>query len=73
MESFDYKEYSETLEKFVQLMPELTETTKHLDNEDLMALKKHFEFQSLLNHRMSKKINEILFLKKGNEILSRKC
>jgi hypothetical protein len=53
-------------------MPRLTETIKHLDNEDLMVLKRYFEYQSLLNRRMSKKINEILFLKKGNGIISGK-
>jgi hypothetical protein len=73
MESFDYDDYSETLEKFIKLMPKLTEHVKTLDTDDLVVMKKYFDYQHKLNQRMSKKINEIVFLRKSKELYLEKC
>jgi hypothetical protein len=69
MESFDYEEYSETVEKFIKLMPKLTEHVRPLDTDDLILMKKYFDYQHKLNQRMSKKKNEIVFLRKSKNIL----
>jgi hypothetical protein len=42
MESFDYEDYSETVEKFIRLMPKLTEHVKTLETDDLIVMKKYF-------------------------------
>jgi hypothetical protein len=73
MESFDYDDYSETLEKFIKLMPKLTEHVRTLDTDDLIVMKKYFDYQHKLNQRMSKKINEIVFLRKSRELYLEKC
>jgi inorganic pyrophosphatase/exopolyphosphatase len=69
MESFDYDDYSETVEKFIKLMPKLAEHIKTFETEDLIVMKKYFDYQHKLNQRMSKKINEIVFLRKSKELL----
>ena len=73
MESFEYDDYSETLEKFIKLMSKLTERVKTLDTDDLIVMKKYFDYQHKLNQRMSKKINEIVFLRKSRELYLEKC
>jgi hypothetical protein len=55
MESFDYDDYSKTLEKFIKLMPKLAEHVKKLETDDLVVMKKYFDYQHKLNQRMSKR------------------
>jgi hypothetical protein len=71
MESFDYEDYSETVEKFIKLMHKLTEHIKTLETDDLIVIKRYFDYQHKLNQRMSKKINEIVFLRKSKEYLQK--
>jgi hypothetical protein len=71
MESFDYNKYVETFEKFINLMPKLSDHVKTLDEEDLLVLKEYFEYQAIVNQRMSKKITQILFMKKSREMISK--
>ncbi len=73
MESFDYDDYSETVEKFIKLMPRFSEYVRTLDTDDLIVIKKYFDYQHKLNQRMSKKINEIVFLRKSKELYLEKC
>ena len=56
IESFDYADYSETLRKFVDLMPKLHSQVEEMDVDDLVVMKKYFDYQ-----RISKQINAILF------------
>jgi hypothetical protein len=67
MESFDYDDYLLTLKKCVQLMPKLRERAMDLEVEELEALRKYFNYQHIINERMSKAINMILMNKVSTE------
>ena len=71
MESFDYDDYSETVEKFIKLMPKLSDLVRTLETDDLVVMKKYFDYQHKLNQRMSKQINEIVFIRKSKEYLEK--
>ena len=71
MESFDYDDYSETFEKFIKLMPKLAELVRALETEDLVVMKRYFDYQHKLNQRMSKQINKILYIRKSKEYLEK--
>ncbi|MBD3206524.1 hypothetical protein GF319_09300 [Candidatus Bathyarchaeota archaeon] len=68
MESFDHEDYSETVEKFIKIMPKLAEHVRTLDTDDLIVMKKYFDYQHKLNQRMSKQINKIVFIRKSEEL-----
>ena len=72
MESFDYADYSETLRKFVDLMPKLYSQVEGMDVDDLVVMKKYFDYQRIINQRMSKQINAILFKKSSTEFIKGK-
>ncbi|MBD3206382.1 hypothetical protein GF319_08565 [Candidatus Bathyarchaeota archaeon] len=69
MVSFNYEDYVETLEKFVDLMPRLYDQLNELDTDDLVVMKKYFEYQSKLNQRMSKQVNAVLLKKTSEEFI----
>jgi hypothetical protein len=72
MESFDYEDYISTLKKFFGLLPKLRVHAENLKIEDLIVMKKYFDYQRIINHRISKDINAILFKKTGEEFLENK-
>ena len=57
MDSFDFDDYAESVKKMIQLMPKLKEQVEDLEKSELEAMVKYFEYQQLLNNRMSKSIN----------------
>jgi hypothetical protein len=72
MESFDYEDYAVTLKKFFRLLPELRVHAETLKIEDLVVMKKYFDYQRIINQRISKDINAILFKKTSEEFLENK-
>ena len=63
MENFDYDDFLSTMERCAQLMPKLREQAQALEVEELEALTKYFNYQCIINERMSKAINMILMNK----------
>jgi hypothetical protein len=69
MESFDYNDYVLTLKKCIQMMPKLRAQAKELEEDELEALMKYFNYQHVINERMSKSINEILMNKVASQTI----